>query len=118
MALALARAAAADPSEAGAGERLYLALPGPGGAGAYYARLEDLALSRRAGYAKHYPLDRRSGYGHPSRLLRAPLEPGPRHVHPPAHLHAVAADEVAAPLKIPAGSEHGPGGDGSQRGSP
>ena len=62
--------------EAGDGDRLYLTSPGGGGRSAHYAPLRDLSLDRRSGYAKHYSLDWRSGYGQPSRILGNPLDVG------------------------------------------
>ncbi len=49
---------------AGGGDRLFLTSPGGAGHGAHYAPLRDLSL------------DRRSGYGQPSRVLGAPLDVG------------------------------------------
>ncbi len=73
----LTLAALAPGSPASAGEGLALTAPNAFGAGAHYERLERLRLDRRSGYNSHYPLDRRAGYGQPSRILGAPLDPGP-----------------------------------------
>ncbi len=63
-------------AEAGDGDRLFLTSPGGAGRSAHYAPLRELSLDRRSGYAKHYSLDWRSGYGQPSRILGAPLDVG------------------------------------------
>ncbi len=76
--LALAALAAlASGTQASAGEGLALTAPNASGAGAHYERLERLRLDRRSGYNAHIPLDRRAGYGQPSRILGAPLDLGP-----------------------------------------
>ena len=73
----VALAALAFAFQVRAGEGLYLTAPNASGAGAHYERLERLGLDRRSGYNSHVPLDRRAGYGQPSRILGAPLDLGP-----------------------------------------
>ncbi len=63
-------------AKAGDRDRLFLTSPGGAGRSAHYAPLRNLSLDHRSGYAKHYSLDWRSGYGHPSRILGAPLDVG------------------------------------------
>ena len=95
--LALAALAAlALGAQASAGEGLALTAPNASGAGAHYERLERLGLDRRSGYNSHYPLDRRAGYGQPSRILGAPLDLGPSYDDRPPGRTRVR-DAVPAP---------------------
>ncbi len=100
----VALAALASASQVRAGEGLYLTAPNASGAGAHYERLDRLRLDRRSGYNSHYPLDRRAGYGQPSRILGAPLDLGPSYDDRPpgrTRVPAPGTDSVPGPAAPP-----------------
>ena len=111
----LTLAALAPGSPASAGEGLALTAPNAFGAGAHYERLERLRLDRRSGYNAHIPLDRRAGYGQPSRILGAPLDPGPSYddrrpgrARVRDSLPAAGTDSVSSPAPPPSAAPVGP----------
>ncbi len=109
----VALAALASASQVRAGEGLYLTAPGASGAGAHYERLERLGLDRRSGYNSHYPLDRRAGYGQPSRILGAPMDLGPSYDDRPpgrTRVPAPGTGSVSGPAAPPpSATPAGPG---------